>query len=60
LWNQGGPAADTLPGIHPIFGGFLAGLIVPHDGGFAIALVEKLEDLVTIVFLPIVGRVCLI
>ncbi|KAF8507595.1 Sodium/hydrogen exchanger family-domain-containing protein [Gautieria morchelliformis] len=40
-------------GIHPIFGGFLAGIIVPHEGGFAIALVEKLEDLVTIVFLPL-------
>lgn len=47
-------SADILPGIHPIFGGFIAGLIVPHDGGFAIALVEKLEDLVTIVFLPLV------
>ncbi|KAF8592107.1 potassium:hydrogen antiporter [Ramaria rubella] len=40
-------------GIHPIFGGFIAGLIVPHESGFAIALVEKLEDLVCIVFLPI-------
>ncbi|KAF8524651.1 Sodium/hydrogen exchanger family-domain-containing protein [Hysterangium stoloniferum] len=40
-------------GIHPIFGGFIAGLIVPHEGGFAIALVEKLEDLVCIVFLPL-------
>ncbi|KIJ57015.1 hypothetical protein M422DRAFT_198385 [Sphaerobolus stellatus SS14] len=40
-------------GIHPIFGGFIAGLIIPHEGGFAIALVEKLEDLVCIVFLPL-------
>ncbi|TDL29894.1 hypothetical protein BD410DRAFT_780399 [Rickenella mellea] len=40
-------------GVHPIFGGFLAGLIVPHEGGFAIAFVEKLEDLICIVFLPI-------
>ncbi|GBE79781.1 K(+)/H(+) antiporter 1 [Sparassis crispa] len=40
-------------GIHPIFGGFLSGLIIPHDNGFAIALVEKLEDLVTVLFLPI-------
>lgn len=36
-------------------GGFLAGLIVPHDNGFAIAIVEKIEDLVSILFLPIVG-----
>jgi Kef-type K+ transport system membrane component KefB len=35
-------------------GGFLAGLIVPHDNGFAIALVEKIEDLITILLIPIV------
>ncbi|KAF8214149.1 potassium:hydrogen antiporter [Mycena galopus ATCC 62051] len=40
-------------GVHPIFGGFLAGLVIPHDNGFAISLVEKLEDLVSILFLPI-------
>lgn len=36
-------------------GGFLAGLIVPHDNGFAIALVEKFEDLLSILFLPLVS-----
>ncbi|KXN89515.1 K(+)/H(+) antiporter 1, partial [Leucoagaricus sp. SymC.cos] len=40
-------------GVHAIFGGFLAGLIVPHENGFAISLVEKLEDLVFILFMPI-------
>ncbi|OJT07104.1 K(+)/H(+) antiporter 1 [Trametes pubescens] len=40
-------------GIHAIFGGFLAGLVIPHENGFAIALVEKLEDLVVILLLPI-------
>lgn len=35
-------------------GGFVAGLIIPHDGGFAIALVEKFEDLVSIILLPLV------
>ncbi|RDB16864.1 K(+)/H(+) antiporter 1 [Hypsizygus marmoreus] len=40
-------------GVHAIFGGFLAGLIIPHENGYAIALVEKLEDLVSILFLPI-------
>lgn len=35
-------------------GGFLAGLVVPHDNGFAIAVVEKLEDLVSIILLPLV------
>ncbi|RXK34772.1 potassium:hydrogen antiporter [Tremella mesenterica] len=40
-------------GVHPIFGGFIAGLIIPHEGGFAIALVEKIDDLVSMLFLPI-------
>ncbi|KAH0578643.1 hypothetical protein H2248_003778 [Termitomyces sp. 'cryptogamus'] len=40
-------------GIHPIFGGFVAGLIIPHENRYAISLVEKLEDLVTIVLLPL-------
>lgn len=40
-------------GIHPIFGAFMAGLICPHDGGFAIKLTEKIEDLVTTLFLPL-------
>jgi Kef-type K+ transport system membrane component KefB len=40
-------------GIHPIFGGFLVGLICPHEGGFAIKLTEKIEDIVTVLFLPL-------
>lgn len=40
-------------GVHPIFGAFLAGLICPHEGGFAIKLTEKIEDLVTTLFLPL-------
>ncbi|KAK7033670.1 K(+)/H(+) antiporter [Paramarasmius palmivorus] len=40
-------------GVHAIFGGFLAGLIIPHENGFAISLVEKIEDLVTILLLPL-------
>lgn len=36
-------------------GGFLGGLIIPRDGGLAIALTEKLEDIVSIVFLPLVS-----
>jgi Kef-type K+ transport system membrane component KefB len=40
-------------GVHPIFGGFLVGLICPHDGGFAIKLTEKIEDIVTVLFLPL-------
>ncbi|KAF5364180.1 hypothetical protein D9756_000333 [Leucocoprinus leucothites] len=40
-------------GVHAIFGGFLSGLIIPHENGFAISLVEKLEDIVTMLLLPI-------
>lgn len=36
-------------------GAFLAGLIVPREGGLAIALTEKLEDMVTVLFLPLVS-----
>ncbi|KAL5357348.1 Sodium/hydrogen exchanger family-domain-containing protein [Aspergillus floccosus] len=40
-------------GIHAIFGGFLIGLLCPHEGGFAIKLTEKIEDLVAALFLPL-------
>ena len=33
-------------------GGFLAGLIIPKDNGFAISVVEKLEDFVTLLLIP--------
>ncbi|KAH8989116.1 Sodium/hydrogen exchanger family-domain-containing protein [Lactarius akahatsu] len=33
---------------------FLAGIIVPRDGGLAIALTEKLEDMVSVIFLPLI------
>ena len=36
-------------------GGFVVGVIVPREGGLAIALTEKLEDMVSIIFLPLVG-----
>jgi len=40
-------------GVHPIFGGLLIGLICPHEGGFAIKVTEKIEDLVAVLFLPL-------
>lgn len=43
----------AIIGIHPIFGAFMVGLICPHEGGFAIKLTEKLEDLVGVLFLPL-------
>lgn len=39
-------------GIHAIFGAFLLGAAIPHDSAVAKALTRKLEELVTIVFLP--------
>lgn len=37
-------------------GGFLAGLMIPKENGYAISLVERFEDLVGLLFLP---QVCL-
>ncbi|KAI0540264.1 K+ homeostasis protein Kha1 [Xylaria digitata] len=43
----------SIIGVHAIFGAFLVGLICPHDGGFAIRLTEKIEDLITVLFIPL-------
>lgn len=43
---------DTI-GVHAIFGAFLAGITIPRDGGLAIALTERMEDMVSVVFLPL-------
>ncbi|EPS44644.1 hypothetical protein H072_1381 [Dactylellina haptotyla CBS 200.50] len=40
-------------GIHAIFGAFVVGLICPHEGGFAVAVAEKVEDLISVLFLPL-------
>lgn len=40
-------------GIHAIFGAFLFGAVIPRDSAVARKLREKLEDLVTIVLLPV-------
>ncbi|KAM0717690.1 hypothetical protein Q7P37_007542 [Cladosporium fusiforme] len=40
-------------GVHAIFGAFMAGLICPHEGGFAIKVTEKIEDLIGALFLPL-------
>ncbi|KAG8755299.1 K(+)/H(+) antiporter, partial [Ceratobasidium sp. 423] len=49
----GSALLTDIIGVHAIFGGFLAGLAIPHEGGLAIALTEKLEDMVSIIFLPL-------
>eukprot|EP01112_Ceratiomyxa_fruticulosa_P020699 TRINITY_DN7133_c0_g2_i1.p1 TRINITY_DN7133_c0_g2~~TRINITY_DN7133_c0_g2_i1.p1 ORF type:complete len:872 (-),score=167.61 TRINITY_DN7133_c0_g2_i1:98-2713(-) len=43
----------SVIGIHPIFGGFVMGIIIPRDDGFAIYLTERIEDIVVIVLLPL-------
>ena len=40
-------------GVHAIFGAFMMGLICPHEGGFAIKVTEKVEDLIGAIFLPL-------
>lgn len=47
-----GFATDAI-GIHALFGAFVVGVLVPKEGPFAGALVEKVEDLVTGLFLPL-------
>ncbi|ERN03206.1 cation/H(+) antiporter 19 [Amborella trichopoda] len=48
----GGFATDTI-GIHALFGGFVVGLAMPKKGAFSGALIEKIEDLVSGLFLPL-------
>ncbi|PHH68206.1 hypothetical protein CDD82_726 [Ophiocordyceps australis] len=43
----------AIIGVHPIFGGFMTGLIVPRDNRFNIRVTEKLEDLIGAIFLPL-------
>ncbi|WVN87875.1 uncharacterized protein L203_103072 [Cryptococcus depauperatus CBS 7841] len=43
----------SIIGVHPIFGAFIAGLIIPHEGKFAATLVDRLDGLISSVFLPI-------
>lgn len=40
-------------GIHALFGAFLMGVVMPRESGFTEALVEKLEDIVVVVLLPV-------
>lgn len=45
-------ATDTI-GIHALFGAFVVGIIMPKDGPFAGVLIEKIEDLVSGLLLPL-------
>lgn len=43
----------AIIGVHAIFGGFMAGLIIPRENRFNIRVTEKLEDLIGAMFLPL-------
>ncbi|KAH7040267.1 K+ homeostasis protein Kha1 [Microdochium trichocladiopsis] len=43
----------SIIGVHAIFGAFLVGLICPHEGGFTIKVTERMEDLISALFLPL-------
>lgn len=47
-----GFVTDTI-GIHALFGAFIVGIVVPKDGPFARVLIEKIEDVVSALFLPL-------
>ncbi|XWW99272.1 hypothetical protein V2A60_007281 [Cordyceps javanica] len=40
-------------GVHPIFGAFMVGLIIPRDDRFNIKVTEKMEDLIGALLLPL-------
>lgn len=40
-------------GVHPIFGAFMIGTIVPRDNNYVIRLTERIEDLVNIILCPL-------
>lgn len=44
--------ATEYIGIHALFGAFLLGAILPHDGALAHGLRERLEDVVAVLLLP--------
>ncbi|MCO5571912.1 hypothetical protein L7F22_025663 [Adiantum nelumboides] len=45
--------ATEVIGIHPLFGAFVFGLIVPTEGNFAKMLIDKVEDFITVLMLPL-------
>ncbi|KAI9002960.1 Sodium/hydrogen exchanger family-domain-containing protein [Hyaloraphidium curvatum] len=42
-----------IVGVHAIFGAFLMGVATPHEHGFALRLTAKIEDMISMVFLPV-------
>ncbi|KAK7946307.1 uncharacterized protein PG986_010628 [Apiospora aurea] len=43
----------AIIGVHAIFGGFMVGLILPRERNFNVKVIEKLEDLIGAILLPL-------
>ncbi len=46
-------AATEILGIHALLGAFLAGVVMPTNAGFRTVMMEKLEDIASVFFLPL-------
>lgn len=55
LFSVSNRDTSWITAISIYLGAFLAGIIVPREGGLAIIFTEKLEDAVSIIFLPLVS-----
>ena len=54
LLSRGEVAAATeILGIHALLGAFLAGVVMPTNAGFRTVMMEKLEDIASVFFLPL-------
>jgi Kef-type K+ transport system membrane component KefB len=53
LVTLGSAFFTAIIGVHAIFGGFMVGLILPRENRFNIIIIEKLEDLIGALFLPL-------
>lgn len=49
----GSSLTAEIIGIHALFGAFLAGVIMPQSDSLRVNLIEKIEDLIAVVLLPI-------
>jgi len=45
--------ATDIIGIHPLFGAFMAGVIMPQDKKFRLAFIQRVEDIALVIFLPL-------
>lgn len=44
-------------GIHALFGAFMAGVVMPGNMGFRKVMMEKVEDVAMIIFLPLFSHI---